>query len=69
MTRMALLDVRTIEKRERKKCRFGYVGPVAGVLLTKSDDKCMFEAYTAPEEMETRIEQLEQKFEFLVPPL
>ena len=64
--RKALLDVRTIEKRERKKCRFGYVGPVAGVLLIKSDDTYMSKACTALEEMETRIEQ---KFEFLVPPL
>ena len=69
LTRRALQDVDVIERRERKKCRFGHVhsacihgnNMATGVLLTKPDAEYIF-AYVALEEMERTIEKLEKEF-------
>ena len=67
LTRRALQDIDVIERRERKKCRFGHVDLLpsnnfaTGVLLTKTENEYM-SACLALEEMEKTIENLEKGY-------
>ena len=66
LTRKTLQDIDIIERRERKKCRFGHVDSArnifaTGVLLTKTDNEYR-SAYLALEEMEKTIEKLEKGY-------